>query len=75
MSNIGIPTSEFQLQRRNSEAREPTNQLIVFPTLVFPNNETEFRPKNCKLITYIFEFQNPSMIIQKKNKNVTQNTK
>ena len=32
------------------------NQLIVFPTLVFPNNETEFRPKNYILITYIFEF-------------------
>ena len=25
MSNIGIPTWVFQLQPRNSEAREPTN--------------------------------------------------
>ena len=29
MSNIGIPTWVFQLQPRNSEAREPTNDSII----------------------------------------------
>ena len=28
MSNVGIPTWDFQLQPRNSEAREPTNELL-----------------------------------------------
>ena len=38
MSNIGIPTWVFQLQPRNSEAREPTTNGI-FPYALPPCNK------------------------------------
>ena len=39
MSNIGIPTWVFQLQPRNSEAREPTSVDVSNPTKSFELND------------------------------------
>ena len=47
MSNIGIPTWVFQLQPRNSEAREPTTMYLHFTPFILLLLDTHMALDRC----------------------------